>query len=229
MDFMDFGMAVACASVFDSSPMYQSPTIKQQKDTSMSKVKFNQNDPKQVGNLGLHIMGINDMPADKWLSYFTSEDMKKYALSDEQGFIGRLPPHLQERAQGLLDGSIFTGFETTDGTGEPIVFHADRIITVPTSGIANHTTMKSTKAPVNSVVRETVVTDKGTLTSIQSLKVKLSGIYSINGFDKVWAEALALAGLDADIEYVSNTGKKKLLSAMKAAIVSVVENTVDNI
>lgn len=195
----------------------------------MSKVKFNPNDPKQVGSLGLHIMGINDMPADKWVSYFTSEDMKKYALNDEQGFIGRLPSHLQERAQGLLDGSSFTGFETTDGTGEPIVFHADRVTTVPVIGIANHTTMKPTKAPISSVSRETVVTDKGIFVSMEMLKEKLSTVYSIQDFDKVWVEALTLAGLDADIEYVSNTGKKKLLSAMKAAIVSVVENTVDNI
>jgi hypothetical protein len=87
----------------------------------------------------------------------------------------------------------------------------------------------STKAPISPVVREIIVTDKGTLTSVESLKVKLSGIYSIQDFGKVWVEALTLAGLDIDIEYVSNTGKKKLLSAMKAAIVSVVENTVDNI
>lgn len=176
----------------------------------MSKVKFNQNDPKQVGSLGLHIMGINDMPAERWLSYFTSDEMKSYALNDEQGFIGRLPPHLQDKATDLLTVGYDESFHR-------MVDRTDALL----SG--------STKAPVNSIVKGTVVTDKGTLTSVQSLKVKLSGVYSIKEFDKVWVEALTLAGLDADIEYVSNTGKKKLLSAMKAAIVSVVENTVDNI
>lgn len=176
----------------------------------MSKVKFNQNDPKQVGALGLHIMGINDMPAEKWLSYFTSDDIKKYALDDEQGFIGRLPPHSQERVMDLLTVGIDESFYR-------MVDRTDALL----SG--------STKAHVNSVVRETVVTDKGTLTSVESLKVKLSGVYSIQDFGNVWVEALTLAGLDVDIEYVSNTGKKRLLSAMKAAIVSVVENTVDNI
>ncbi|QYW06090.1 hypothetical protein KASIA_p046 [Shewanella phage vB_SspS_KASIA] len=217
MDFMDFGMAVACASIFDSSPMYQSPTNKQQKEVKMSKVKFNPNDPKQVGSLGLHIMGINDMPAEKWLSYFTSDEMKNYAISDEQGFIGRLPPHLHDKATELLTQGYYINVPPE---GDSNTFQ---------SGIANHTAMKPTKATVSSVVREIVVTDKGVFNSVESLKVKLSGIYSIQDFGKIWVEALTLSGLDADIEYVSNTGKKKLLSAMKAAIVSVVENTVDNI
>lgn len=180
----------------------------------MSKVRFN---PVDAPALGLHIMGINDMPAEKWLSYFTSEDMKEYALNDEQGFIGRLPPHLHDKATELLTQGYYINVPPESDSNN---FQ---------SGIANHTTMKPTKAHVSSVVKENVVTDKGTLTSVQSLKVKLSGIYSIHNFGKVWVEALTLAGLDADIEYVSNTGKKKLLSAMKAAIVSVVENTVDNI
>ena len=183
----------------------------------MSKVKFNQNDPKQVGSLGLHIMGINDMPADKWLSYFTSEDMKKYALSDEQGFISRLPPHLQDKATELLTQGYYINVPPE---GDNNNFQ---------SGIANHTTMKPIKAPVSSMVKVTVVTDKGVLTSTESLRQKLSDVYSIQDFGKVWIEALTLAGLDVDVEYVSNTGKKRLLSAMKAAIVSVVEKTVDNI
>lgn len=229
MNCMDFGMAVACASVFDSSPMYQSPTNKQQKEVKMSKVKFNPNDPKQVGSLGLHIMGINDMPADKWLSYFTSDEMKKYALSDEQGFIGRLPPHLQERAQGLLDGSIFTGFETTDGTGNPIVFHADRVITVPASGIDNQTTMKPTKASISSVVKETVVTDKGIYVSVEVLREKLTGIYKMESFNSAFIKALDLTGLSVDIEYISEPAKKKLLSNLKVAMVSEIESIVDNV
>lgn len=185
----------------------------------MSKVKFNPNDPKQVGSLGLHIMGINDMPAEKWLSYFTSDEMKSYAREDEQGFIGRLPPHLHDKAIELLthgDGGCMI-------TTIPDGYKAESLTDLRASSTFN------TKAPVSSVVREIIVTDKGTLTSLESLKVKLSGIYSIHDFGKVWVEALTLAGLDADIEYVSNTGKKRLLSAMKAAIVSVVENTVDNI
>lgn len=176
----------------------------------MSKIKFNQNDPKQVGSLGLHIMGINDMPAEKWLSFFTSEDMKKYALNDEQGFIGRLPPHSQERVMDLLTVGVDESFHR-------MVDRTDALL----SG--------STKAPISSVVKETVVTDKGVLTSTESLRQKLSDVYSIKDFGKVWVEALTLAGLDVDVEYVSNTGKKKLLSAMKAAIVSAVENTVDGI
>lgn len=176
----------------------------------MSKVKFNKNDPKQVGALGLHIMGINDMPAEKWLAYFTSDEMKEYALNDEQGFIGRLPPHSQERVMDLLTVGVDESFHR-------MVDRTDALL----SG--------STKAPVTLSVKSSIVTDKGVYHSVENLKERLSGVYSIDGFDKVWIGALTLAGLDADIEYVSNTGKKKLLSAMKAAIVSVVENTVDNI
>lgn len=186
----------------------------------MSKVKFNKNDPKQVGALGLHIMGINDMPAEKWLSYFTSDEMKSYAISDEQGFIGRLPPHLQDKAVELL---MHGGeYAATIPEGYKAEALSDLKVSVDSSTF-------NPKAPVSSVVKETVVTDKGMLTSVESLRQKLSGIYSIQDFGKVWIEALTLAGLDVDVEYVSNTGKKKLLSAMKAAIVSVVENTVDNI
>lgn len=187
----------------------------------MGKVVFNQNDPKQVGAMGLHILGINDMPVDKWLSYFTSEGMKNCALKDEQGFIERLPPHLKEKAVELL----------THGEGGMVTTISDGYKDESLTGlrVSMPDTTFNAKAPVRSAVKETVVTDKGTLTSVESLRQKLSGIYSIQDFGKVWVEALTLAGLDADIEYVSNTGKKRVLSAMKAAIVSVVENTVDNI
>lgn len=179
----------------------------------MSKSKFNPNDPKQVGSLGLHIMGINDMPAEKWLSYFTSEDMKEYALNDDHGFIGRLAPHLQDKVTELLD----TGYR------------ADAPVRQHQMGAITSDKLKGAKVPLASVVKETVVTDKGVYTSIESLKGKLSGVYTIGNFDSVWVDALSLAGLDADIEYVSNVAKKKLLSSVKAAIVSAVENTVDNL
>ena len=183
----------------------------------MSKVKFNPNDPKQVGSLGLHIMGINDMPADKWLSYFTSDEMKSYAMNDEQGFIGRLHPHLQDKATELLTQGYYINVPP-EGTNNNFQ-----------SSVANHTTMKPTKASMRSVGKETVVTDKGIFTSIESLKVKLSGVYSIQDFDKVWVEALTLAKIDADVEYISNTSKKVLLSSIKSAILSAVEDTVNNI
>lgn len=176
----------------------------------MNKAKFNKNDPRHLGSMGLHILAINDMPVDKWLNYFTSDEMKQVALEDENGYIGRLPLHLQERVQELLQSGH-------SGSGQP---HA-------TVGIANNTTMKSTKAPINSVVKETVTTDKGVYSSVENLKVKLSGVYSIQDFDKVWVEALSLAKLDADVEYISNPSKKVLLSSVKSAILSAVEKTVD--
>lgn len=184
----------------------------------MRKVKFNKDDPKHIGNMGLHILGINDVSADKWLSYFTSDEMKKVALEDKDGFIARLPPHLREKATNLLN----------TGVGVEVNGVVDSVC-IPESGVTNKTTLVPTNPHISSSVKETVVTDKGVLTSVESLRQKLSGIYSIQDFGKVWVEALTLAGLDADIEYVSNTGKKRVLSAMKAAIVSVVENTVDNI
>lgn len=176
----------------------------------MSKVKFNANDPKQVGALGLHIMGINDMPAEKWLSYFTSEEIKKYALDDEQGFIGRLPPHLQEKATDLLTVGYDESFHR-------MVDRTDALL----SG--------STKALVGSVVKETVVTDKGVYTSIESLKVKLSGVYKMDSFNGAFIKALDLTGLSVDIEYISEPAKKKLLSNLKVAMVSEIESIVDNV
>lgn len=181
----------------------------------MSKSKFNPKDPKQVGAMGLHILGINDMPAEKWLSYFTSEEMKGCALEDEQGFIVRLPPNLKERATELLtQGHCTNAVLEGNSSASP-------------SEIADHTVRDATNAPINSVVKETVVTDKGVYSSVESLKVKLCGVYSIHDFDKVWVEALSLAKLDADVEYISNPSKKVLLSSVKSAILSAVEKTVD--
>jgi hypothetical protein len=174
----------------------------------MNKAKFNKFDQRQIGAMGLHILAINDMPSEKWLSYFTSDEMKQVALEDNNGFIGRLPPHLQELATDLL----------TVGAPESTIRLVDRGDALLTGG---------TKAPVSSVVKETVTTDKGVYTSVENLKVKLCGVYSIHDFDKVWVEALSLAKLDADVEYISNTSKKVLLSSVKSAILSAVEKTVD--
>ena len=183
----------------------------------MSKVKFNPNDPKQVGALGLHIMGINDMPAEKWLSYFTSEDMKKYALSDEQGFIGRLPPHLHDKATELLTQGYYINVPPEGASNN---FQ---------SGVANHTTMKHTKASISSVVKETVVTDKGIYVSVEVLREKLTGIYKMESFNGAFIKALDLTGLSVDIEYISEPAKKKLLSNLKVAMVSEIESIVDNV
>jgi hypothetical protein len=183
----------------------------------MSKVKFNPNDPKQVGSLGLHIMGINDMPEDRWLSYFTDDGMKRFSLNDEQGFIGRLPPHLQDKARDLLSSGV-------EDTLNNMVDRTDTLIAMSKSPTAS-----ASVALVGSVVNGTVTTDKGVFTSTESLKVKLSGVYSIQDFDKVWVEALTLAKIDADVEYISNPSKKVLLSSIKSAILSAVEDTVNNI
>jgi hypothetical protein len=176
----------------------------------MSKVKFNKNDPKQVGSLGLHIMGINDMPADKWLSYFTSEEIKSYAISDEQGFIGRLPPLSQERVMDLLTVGYDESFHR-------MVDRTDALL----SG--------STKAPVSSVVKETVTTDKGIYVSVEVLREKLTLVYKMDSFNGAFIKALDLTGLSVDIEYISEPAKKKLLSNLKVAMVSEIESIVDNV
>jgi hypothetical protein len=169
----------------------------------MSKVKFNKNDAKQVGALGLHIMGINDMPADKWLSYFTSDDIKNYAMNDEQGFIGRLPPLSQERVMDLLTVGI-------DG-GEGILSSA------------------STKATIINPNKGVVITDKGVFVSVEVLKDKLSRIYIVQNFEEAWVEALTLSKIDADVDYLSPTAKKLLLGYIKSAILSAVERVVINL
>jgi hypothetical protein len=183
----------------------------------MSKVKFNKNDPKQVGSLGLHIMGINDMPADKWLSYFTSDEIKSYAMDDEQGFIGRLPPHLQDKARDLLSSVVEVTFNN-------MVDRTDALIAMSKSPTAS-----ASVALVGPVVKGTVVTDKGTYVSVEVLREKLTLVYKMDSFNGAFIKALDLTGLSVDIEYISEPAKKKLLSNLKVAMVSEIESIVDNV
>lgn len=179
---------------------------------------FNKNDPKHMGFLGLHIMGINDMPPEKWLSYFKTDEMKQIALEDEQGFIARLPPYLQEKARDLLQG-----VEVLD--------HQDPVptSTISHAGISNQTTIRGTRPPEPLVVKETVVTDKGIYISVDHLRDKLSAVYKMESFLSAFYKAVELSGFSLDVEYISAAAKKKLLSNMKVAMVSEIESIVDNV
>ena len=181
--------------------------------------KIDPNNAKQMGTMGLHILGINDMLSKKWLSWFEDEHTKKIALADEQGYIARLPAHLQEYARDLL----------TNGVDDALLDMEARMEALLSSGIANHTTLKAAKAPVTLSVKSSVVTDKGVYHSVENLKERLSGVYSIDGFDQVFLDAIELSGLPIDVEYISDAAKKKLLSGVKVAMVSAIESIVDNV
>lgn len=183
------------------------------------------NNAKQMGNMGLHILGINDMPSEKWLSWFEDEHTKKVALADEQGYIARLPANLQERARDLL----------TNGVGDQAIATANNCDVDPnvrvrhSNGFIKLATPDTTKAPVTLSVKSSVVTDKGVYHSVENLKERLSGVYSIDGFDKVWIEALTLSKVDLDVEYISNNTKKLLISNIKSAIILAVGDTISKI
>jgi hypothetical protein len=182
--------------------------------------KIDPNNAKQMGNMGLHILGINDMPPEKWLSWFEDEHTKKVALADEQGYIARLPVNLQEKARDLL----------TNGVGDQLVATANNCnIEVVTELVAVPPKTYTTKAHVTHSVKSSVVTDKGVYHSVENLKERLSGVYSIDGFDKVFINAVELSGLPVDVEYISDAAKKKLLSNVKVAMVSAIESIVDNV
>lgn len=181
--------------------------------------KIDPNNAKQMGNMGLHILGINDMSSEKWLSWFEDDHTKKIALADEQGYIARLPAHLQEYARDLLTSGVDDAHKNMYDSTEASL----------SSGVANHTTLKATKAPVTLSMKSSVVTDKGVYHSVENLKERLSGVYSINCFDKVFLDAIELSGLPVDVEYISDAGKKRLLSNVKVAMVSAIESIVDNV
>ena len=187
--------------------------------------KIDPNNAKQMGTMGLHILGINDMPSDKWLSWFEDEHTKKVALTDEQGYIARLPVHLQEKARDLLTNGVGDKLiTTTNGCKVEAVTEL-----IYSTGVANHTTLKDTKAPVTLSVKSSVVTDKGVYHSVENLKERLSGVYSIDGFDKVFVNAIELSGLPVDVEYISDVAKKRLLANVKVTMVSAIESIVDNV
>lgn len=183
--------------------------------------KIDPNNAKQMGTMGLHILGINDMPSEKWLSWFEDEHTKKVALADEQGYIARLPAHLQEYARDLLTNGV--GHNTVEGAQLELINQS------PVSEGRKVASYNVTKAPVTPSVKSSVVTDKGVYHSVENLKERLSGVYSIDGFDKVFLGAIELSGLPIDVEYISDVGKKKLLANVKVAMVSAIESIVDNV
>lgn len=180
--------------------------------------KIDPNNAKQMGTMGLHILGINDMPSEKWLSWFEDEHTKKVALDDEQGYIARLPAHLREYARDLLMNGAEVAFNS-------MIDRTDALL----SGSPAHSPVKATKAPVTLSVKSSVVTDKGVYHSVENLKERLSGVYSIDGFDKVFLDAIELSGLPVDVEYISDVGKKRLLANVKVSMVFAIDAIVDNV
>lgn len=161
----------------------------------------------------LHVLGINDMKLDKWLQFFTDEEIN-WMLNTEEGMTvaSRHPletPKVLQTLRDKLDGIVVEAPQQTyeSVSGEPM-----QSIRVSTdSPIQRHS-----QAPVvNAGHPYMVETDKGEFYAVNQVMARLEPLYKIDNFSEIFYQSMVDIGISPDIQYISTSKKKGLVAKLK--------------
>lgn len=168
---------------------------------------------KRQQDMMLHVLGINDMKLDKWLQFFTDDEIN-WMLNTEEGMsvASRHPletPKVLQTLRDKLDGVLLEApqqaYESV--SGEPM-----QSIRVSTdSPIQRHS-----QAPVaNSSYPYMVETDKGEFYAVNQVMARLEPLYKIDNFSEIFYQSMVDIGISPDIQYISTAKKKSLVAKLK--------------
>ena len=168
---------------------------------------------KRQQDMMLHVLGINDMKVDKWLQFFTDEEVK-WMLNTEEGMTvaSRHPletPKVLQTLRDKLDGVVPQAPQTdSEGfTGEPM-----QSIRVST----NSPVQRHSQAPVaNSNHFYMIETDKGEFYFVNQVMDRLEPLYKIDNFSEIFYQSMVDIGISPDIQYISTAKKKSLVAKLK--------------
>lgn len=168
---------------------------------------------KRQQDMMLHVLGINDMKVDKWLQFFTEDEMQ-WMLNTKEGMTvaSRHPletPKVLQTLRDKLDGVVLEApqqaYESV--SGEPM-----QSIRVSTdSPIQRHS-----QAPmVNAGHPYMIETDKGEFYAVNQVMSRLEPLYKIDNFSEIFYQSMVDIGISPDIQYISTAKKKSLVAKLK--------------
>ena len=168
---------------------------------------------KRQQDMMLHVLGINDMKVDKWLQFFTDEEVK-WMLNTEEGMTvaSRHPletPKVLQTLRDKLDGVMPQASQTaSEGfTDEPM----QSIRVSPNSPIQRHS-----QAPVANYNHFYMIeTDKGEFYFVNQVMDRLEPLYKIDNFSEIFYQSMVDIGISPDIQYISTAKKKSLVAKLK--------------
>ena len=136
----------------------------------------------------LHVLGINDMKVDKWLQFFTDDEVN-WMLNTEEGMTvaSRHPletPKVLQTLRDKMDGIVPQAPQTApEGfTGEPM-----QSVRVSTNGPVQ----RHSQAPVTNPNHLYMIeTDKGEFYFVNQVMDRLEPLYKIDNFSEIFLSAL---------------------------------------
>ncbi len=169
---------------------------------------------KRQQDMMLHVLGINDMKVEKWLQFFTDDEIN-WMLNTEEGMTvaSRHPLETSKVLQTLRDKLEGVVLEAPQRTSGNIYGHPLQPIRVSTdSPIQRHS--QAPVATVNSLPYM-VETDKGEFYAINQVMSRLEPLYNIDNFSEIFYQSMVDIGISPDIQYISTSKKKGLVSKLK--------------
>ena len=168
---------------------------------------------KRQQDMMLHVLGINDMKLDKWLQFFTDDEIN-WMLNTEEGMTvaSRHPletPKVLQTLRDKLDGIVV---ETPQQAYESVSGEPMQSIRVSTdSPIQRHS-----QAPVvNAGHPYMIETDKGEFYAVNQVMARLEPLYKIDNFSEIFYQSMVDIGISPDIQYISTSKKKSLVAKLK--------------
>lgn len=165
---------------------------------------------KRQGELMLHICGVNDMSVNKWMSFFKDDEVE-WLLNTPEGknICGRNPLSTQ-KVMDLLQGNV----------PEAPVVSSDETSQQPVQSVRvsnERPIQRTSQAPVTTVgaLPYMIETDKGECYNVDQVMNRLEPLYNINGFVEIFNQAMVDISVSPDIQYISTTKKKTLISKLK--------------
>ena len=165
---------------------------------------------KRQGELMLHICGVNDMSIDKWMSFF-KEDEVEWLLNTPEGknICGRNPLSTH-KVMDILQGNV----------PEAPVASSDETSQQPVQSVRvsnERPVQRASQAPVSIVnsLPYMIETDKGECYNVDQVVSRLEPLYNIDGFVEIFNQAMVDISVSPDIQYISTTKKKTLISKLK--------------
>lgn len=165
---------------------------------------------KRQGELMLHICGVNDMPMDKWMSFFKENEIK-WLLECPEGknICGRNPLYTQ-KVMDILQGNVPEApVVSSDETSQQLVQSVRVSSERPVQRVSQAPVTNANNLPYM------IETDKGECYNVDQVMSRLEPLYNIDGFVEIFNQAMVDINISPDIQYISTVKKKTLISKLK--------------
>ena len=169
---------------------------------------------KRQQDMMLHVLGINDMKVEKWLQFFTDDEIN-WMLNTEEGMTvaSRHPLETSKVLQTLRDKLDGVVLESPQQASIGVSGEAMQSVRVST----NSPIQRHSQAPVATVnsLHYMVETDKGEFYNVNQVMYRLEPLYKIDNFSEIFYQSMVDIGISPDIQYISTSKKKSLVAKLK--------------